>query len=118
MHALAVIAATLIATVGTPKAHNAYVITLTENGQPVTTLPAGTYSIQVRDYSSVHNWALGSITSSARLYTGSVKGTGTKTIVLTLTPGSYAFACSAHPFTMNGKFEVTAPAPETTTTSP
>ena len=100
--------------------HSSYKITLqTEDGRPVTSIPAGTYSIRVYDYSKIHNFALGSMTDNTRLFTGSVPTTGVKTYVVTLTPGKYAYACSAHPFTMNGTFVVTAPdGAATTTTTP
>jgi plastocyanin len=42
-----------------------------------------------------------------RIFTGSVPGVGTKTYRVKLTQGSYAYACSAHPATMNGRFSVT-----------
>ena len=99
--------------------HNAYKITLQlPDGTPVATIPAGTYSIKVYDYSKIHNFALGSITDNKRILTGSVRTTGTKTYTVTLTPGKYAYACSAHPFTMNGTFTVTDPSAATTTTTP
>ncbi|HSX21289.1 MAG TPA: hypothetical protein VLE97_00780 [Gaiellaceae bacterium] len=99
--------------------HNAYKITLQlPDGTPVTTIPAGTYSIKVVDYSKVHNFALGSVTDNTRLFTGNVRTTGTKTYTVTLTPGKYAYACSAHPFTMNGTFVVTPADAATTTTTP
>lgn len=97
--------------------HNAYKITLqTPDGKPVTSVPAGTYSMKVIDYSKIHNFALGSITDNKRIFTGGVRTTGTKTYTVTLTPGKYAYACSAHPFTMNGTFVVTDPTATTTTT--
>ncbi len=95
--------------------HNAYRISLTfPGGSPVQAIPAGTYTIVVHDYSRFHNFALGSVTANARLFTGSIRGTGTKSYTLDLVPGTYAYACSAHFRTMNGTFVVTAP--ETTTT--
>lgn len=100
--------------------HNSFKISLqNEDGTPVTTLTAGTYAIRVIDYSKIHNFALGSVTTNQRLFTGGIRSTGTKTYVVTLTPGKYAYACSAHPFTMNGTFVVTAPdGAATTTTTP
>ena len=96
---------TLIGKVGF---HDRYVITLTfANGRKVRTLPAGTYRLVVHDYSKIHNFALGSQTANKRLFTGSIPGVGTKTYIVKLTPGSYAYACSAHFQTMNGTFTVT-----------
>lgn len=100
--------------------HNSYTITLqTPDGKPVTSIPAGTYSFVVHDYSKIHNFALGSVTENTRIFTGSITGVGTKTYTVTLTPGRYAYACSAHFRTMNGTFVVTAPdGAATTTTTP
>jgi hypothetical protein len=89
--------------------HDAFRIGLTfPNGRPVRSTPAGTYTLVVHDYSSLHNFALGSITQNRRIFTGSIPGTGTKTYTVKLTPGRYAYACSAHPTIMSGTFEVTA----------
>ena len=98
--------------------HNAFTISLRfPNGKLVRTLPAGTYSIVVHDYSRLHNFALGSQTDNRRIFTGSIRGIGTKTYTVTLTPGSYAYACSAHFRIMNGTFVVTGDEPTTSTDS-
>jgi hypothetical protein len=87
--------------------HNKYVITLTfPNGHKVRNLPAGTYTLIVHDYSSLHNFALGSQTQNKRLLTTGVPWKGTKRYTLKLIPGSYAYACSVHFQTMNGTFVV------------
>ena len=89
--------------------HNAYVITLTfPNGHKVRSIPAGTYTLIVHDYSSIHNFALGSQTQNKRLLTTGIRWIGTKRYTLKLSPGNYAYACSAHPYTMSGTFVVTA----------
>ena len=89
--------------------HNSYTISLrTPDGKLVRSIPAGTYSIVVHDYSKFHNFALGSQTENKRLFTGGVRWVGTKTYTVTLDPGSYAYACSVHFRTMNGTFIVTA----------
>ena len=98
--------------------HNAYQIALrTPDGRLVRSIPAGTYTIVVHDYSKIHNFALGSQTENKRLFTGGIRWVGTKTYTVTLTPGNYAYACSAHFRTMNGTFVVTAPPTTTTTTT-
>ena len=95
----------LIAKVGL---HNAYRIALrTPDGQLVRSIPAGTYAIVVHDYSRIHNFALGSQTENKRLFTTGIRWIGTRTYTLTLDPGNYAYACSAHFRTMNGTFVVT-----------
>ena len=96
---------TLIGKVGL---HDAYRITLTfTNGKPVKSIPAGTYTLIVHDYSKIHNFALGSQTQNRRLLTTGIPWVGTRTYHLTLAPGRYAYACSAHFQTMNGTFVVT-----------
>jgi plastocyanin len=96
---------TLIGKVGF---HNAYRITLTfTNGKPVKSIPAGTYTLIVHDYSKIHNFALGSQTQNRRLFTTGIPWVGTRTYHLTFAPGRYAYACSAHFQTMNGTFVVT-----------
>jgi plastocyanin len=94
--------------IGRSGRHNAYVITLKfPNGQRVQTIPAGTYTFVIHDYSRIHNFALGSQTDNVRLFTTGIRWVGTKRFTLTLTPGTYAYACSAHFRTMNGTFVVT-----------
>jgi hypothetical protein len=96
---------TLVATVG---AHDAYVIKLAlPSGKRVTSLPAGNYTIVVHDLSKLHNFALGSVTANRRIFTGSVPAVGIKSYRVKLVPGSYAYACSAHPTTMHSRFTVT-----------
>jgi hypothetical protein len=95
----------LIAKVGL---HDAFTISLrTPNGKLVRSIPAGTYRIVVHDYSRIHNFALGSQTENKRLFTTGIGWVGTKTYTITLTPGSYTYACSAHFRTMGGTFIVT-----------
>ncbi len=104
--------------VGKVGLHNAFRISLSfPDGKPVRSIPAGTYSIVVHDYSKIHNFALGSITENRRIFTGGIRFVGTKTYTVTLAPGRYAYACSAHPQTMNGAFVVTATDAATTTTT-
>jgi len=95
----------LVAKVGL---HDAYTIVLTfPSGRKVKALPAGTYTIVVHDYSKIHNFALGSQTQNRRLFTTGIPWVGTRKYTLKLAAGSYAYACSAHFRTMNGRFVVT-----------
>jgi hypothetical protein len=88
--------------------HNAYVINLKfPDGSKVSSIPAGTYTFVIHDYSRIHNFALGSQTENKRLFTTGIRWIGTKRYTLTLSPGNYAYACSAHFRTMNGTFIVT-----------
>ena len=87
-----------------------YTIDLTDaTGKHVDVLTAGTYTLLVHDLSDIHNFALGSQTTNVRILTGSIEGVGDETYTLNLTPGRYAYACSAHPEIMNGTFTVVAP---------
>ena len=96
--------------IGTSGRHNAYLIRLVlPNGQKVRTIPAGTYTFVIHDYSQIHNFALGSQTANKRLFTTGIKWIGTTRYTLRLAPGKYAYACSAHFRTMNGTFVVSRP---------
>jgi plastocyanin len=93
--------------IGKAGRHNAYVISLRfPGGSKVKSVPAGTYTFVIHDYSRIHNFALGSQTANKRLFTTGIHWIGTKRYTLTLTPGDYAYACSAHYQTMNGTFTV------------
>jgi len=96
-----------------------FTIDLTDaNGKHVDVLTAGTYTLLVHDLSDVHNFALGSQTTNTRLVTTGIEFVGDETYTLDLPPGSYAYACSAHFETMNGRFHViAAPTPSTPTLS-
>ena len=92
--------------VATDGPHDAFTITLTLNGKKVRTLPAGTYTFVVHDDSAMHNFALGSQTQNKRIFTTGIPFKGVKRFTVKLTPGAYAYACSAHFQTMNGRFTV------------
>jgi len=78
------------------------------NGKHVDVLTSGTYSLLVHDLSDIHNFALGSQTTNTRILTGGIESVGDEHYTLDLPPGRYAYACSAHPQTMNGTFTVVA----------
>lgn len=90
----------LIATVGT---NDSQVITLTlENGAPVNDIPAGTYTITVRDRSSQHNFHL---TGPGVDQQTSVAFVGTTTWTVTFQDQEqYRFVCDPHSTTMRGSF--------------
>jgi plastocyanin len=90
----------LIATVGT---NDEQVITLTHpNGSPVADIPAGTYSIEVRDRSRMHNFHLTGPGVDRRT---TVEGVTTDTWVVTFRDQSvYTFLCESHPTTMRDNF--------------
>ena len=94
----------LTGTVGTAEDPDAPVITLTDDsGQPVTTLPAGQYQIQVKDLSAVHNFHL---KGGAVDETTTVPEVTETTLDVTLEPGDYTFVCDPHATKMVGQFSV------------
>jgi hypothetical protein len=76
---------------------------LTQNGQRISQVPAGTYTIQVRDRSRFHNFHL-SGPGVDRATTIAFVGTVTWTV--TMTAGVYTFICDAHASLMRGTFGV------------
>jgi len=97
----------LIGTVGP-----GFTIDLTDaNGKHVDVLTEGRYQFLIHDLSDIHNFALGSETTNTRIFTGGIEFVGDETYTVDLAPGSYVYACSAHPDTMNGRFRVIAAAP-------
>ena len=94
----------LTGAVGTADDPDAFVITLTDDsGQPVTTLPAGQYQIQVKDLSAVHNFHL---KGGAVDETTTVPEVTETTLDVTLEPGDYTFVCDPHATKMVGQFSV------------
>jgi plastocyanin len=96
--------AVLTGTVGTVQDADAPVITLTDDsGQPVTTVPAGQYQIQVRDLSTKHNFHLmgGAVDQST-----SVPEVTDTVFDVTLEPGDYTYMCDPHAQRMVGQFSV------------
>ena len=80
-------------------------ISLTDaSGNDVSTLTAGTYTIDVDDQSDIHNFHL---TGTGVDEMTDVGGTGTTTWTVTFEAGSYHFQCDPHASTMNGDFDVT-----------
>ena len=94
----------LVGKVGTPEDPDAFVIALTnEAGQPVTSVPAGDYQIQVSDPSEIHNFHfLGGEVNE----TTTVPEIAETTFDITLEAGSYTYLCDPHP-SMVGKLSVT-----------
>ena len=74
------------------------------DGNPVSSLAAGSYTINVDDQSDIHNFHL---TGPGVDEMTDVGSTGTDTWTVTFEAGSYHFQCDPHASTMNGDFEVT-----------
>ena len=74
------------------------------DGAAVTTLAAGTYTIEVDDKSDIHNFHLTGTGVEESTEVGEVE---TETWDVTFEAGTYEFVCDPHAGTMNGSFEVT-----------
>ncbi len=93
-------------------------ISLTQGGSAVTTLAPGTYTVNVSDMSTFHNFHL---SGPGVNQSTDVDTTSSPTWTVTFSAGSYHFQCDAHPTMLHGDFTVgssggTTTAP--TTTSP
>ena len=96
--------ATLKGVVGEPDSPDAFTITLTDSsGAPVRELPAGDYTIEVSDPSTIHNFHL---SGEGVDESTSVPETEDTTFEVTLEAGDYTFSCDPHP-AMSGSFTVT-----------
>jgi hypothetical protein len=78
-------------------------ISLTQGGTPVTTLPAGTYTLKVNDQSENDNFHL---TGPGVEVGTDIFFAGTKTFTITLKAGKYHYQCDAHASTEHGDFTV------------
>jgi plastocyanin len=92
----------LIAEVGL---NDGFTISLTtEAGAPVRDLPAGTYDIEVRDHSELHNFHL---TGPGVNVMTPVETAVTQTFQVTFQDKSrYTFVCDVHPGSMRGTFTI------------
>jgi hypothetical protein len=110
----------LIATVGT---NDGFDIGLADaNGVPVVRIPPGTYTIVVRDRSTLHNFHLASNEDPSVDFRTELEFVGEMSFTVTLKDKvRYAYACEPHWQTMNGAFFVgvdTPPPPPPPTTAP
>ena len=90
--------AQLVATVSDPG-----IISLTQDGVPVTHLDPGTYTIEVHDTTPSHNFHL---TGPGVSETTGISAEEAPTWTVTFTHGSYHFQCDVHPDSMFGNFTV------------
>jgi hypothetical protein len=110
--ALAVTGAALSHTTKTPTLKGTvgpgYTISLKMNGKKVKSLKAGKYKVVVSDKSSFHNFTLEKEKGAGHFekdITG-VGSTGSKTITVKLTKGSWRAYCSVHESQMHQDFKV------------
>jgi hypothetical protein len=75
----------------------------TDDGEPVETLAAGSYTLLTNDQSDIHNFHLTG--EGVDVDTG-VSESGTNSFDVDLVSGTYTFVCDPHASTMNGSFEV------------
>src|SRR6476659_10058850 len=76
-----------------------FTIGLTQGGKKATKLKAGKVTFVVSDKASIHNFALDGPKGFEKKLTD-VSFKGTKTITLTLKPGTYKFYCEPHESSM------------------
>ncbi|MBA2643555.1 MAG: hypothetical protein H0U82_11615 [Actinobacteria bacterium] len=82
-----------------------FTITLTnEAGDSVSTLLAGSYTIEVDDQSDIHNFHL---TGPGVEETTDIAEVGTQSWEVTFEEGSYTYVCDPHASSMTGSFTVT-----------
>jgi plastocyanin len=79
-------------------------ISLKSGTKKVTSLPAGKYTIVVKDLAADHNFHL---KGPGVNKTTSVAGKGTFTWTVTLKKGTYTYVCDPHASFMKGTFKVT-----------
>ncbi len=75
-----------------------------QDGTTVTSLPAGSYTIEIDDKSSAHNFHLSGPGVDEATDVAAVE---TVTWDVELEAGAYTFVCDPHATTMTGSFEVT-----------
>ena len=120
--ALAILAAVALTAAGTAFGHASstptlkgvvgpgYSIKLTKGGKRIESLKAGTYKFVITDRSTYHNFTVEREKPSKPKLEKHLTGTafmGTKTVEMTLKPGSWSFYCSNHEAQMHGDFKVT-----------
>jgi plastocyanin len=91
--------------VGEVGKNDSFAISLKDDqGQDITNLAAGTYSLKVEDLSAIHNFHLSGSGIDASTDVGAKT---TKTFSVTFKPGTYSFVCDPHASSMHGDFTVT-----------
>ena len=91
--------------VGVVGHNDAFSISLSdESGNAIDNLAAGTYSLTIKDESSIHDFHLTGPGVDKATPVGSAV---TTTFSVTFKPGSYSFVCDPHSSSMHGTFTVT-----------
>jgi plastocyanin len=90
--------------VGVVGHNDAFSISLSDpSGNAISNLAAGTYSLSIKDESSIHDFHL---TGAGVDRATGVGTTGTTTFSVTFKPGKYSFVCDPHASSMHGEFTV------------
>ena len=90
--------------VGVVGHNDAFSISLSdEAGNAISNLAAGTYSLTIKDESTIHDFHL---TGAGVDKTTGIGSTGTTTFSVTFKPGKYTFVCDPHASSMHGDFTV------------
>ena len=84
--------------------NNSFSISLTDqNGKAITNLAAGTYKLDVQDFSTIHNFhVFGGGVNDATPIASVVN----KEFTVKFSPGTYTFQCDSHTSQMHGTFKV------------
>ena len=75
----------------------------TADGDPVESLAAGSYDLEIEDLSSAHNFH---ISGPGVDISTDVAETGTQNVALDVAAGTYEFVCDPHASQMSGSFQV------------
>ena len=90
--------------VGVVGHNDAFSISLSdETGNAISNLAAGTYSLTIKDESTIHDFHL---TGAGVDKATGIGTTGTTTFSVTFKPGKYTFVCDPHASSMHGDFTV------------
>lgn len=76
----------------------------TQDGEDLGSVPAGSYTVEVNDQASIHNFHL---TGAGVDEATDVAAEGAETFEVDLQAGSYEFVCDPHASQMRGSFDVT-----------
>ena len=90
--------------VGVVGHNDAFSISLSDqSGTAIKNLAAGTYSLTIKDESSIHDFHL---TGAGVDKATGIGTTGASTFSVTFKPGKYSFVCDPHASSMHGSFTV------------
>jgi plastocyanin len=81
-----------------------FTISLTRDGQPVTSLDPGIYVLTVQDRSAIHNFRVFGLGLDTEIT--STPFVGTVTMKMKVKYGEYTFVCDPHATSMRGTFDV------------